>query len=109
VYSYFLKVVPTEFRFIDNSNRPLRTYQYSATRHKKTLSQDDAAFPSLVVRFDISPMLVVNFQYRRSFTSLITTLTAILGGIYTLAAIFDALFFYAERRLLQKRNIGKAN
>lgn len=101
-------MVASEFRLFNR--KTLRTFQYSATRHKKTLgAEDGASFPGLVVRFEVSPMVVVNSEYRRSFTSLITTLTAILGGIYTLAALFDAMFYYAERRLLEKKGLGKAN
>lgn len=44
IYSYFLKVVPTEFRYL--SGAVDKTFQYSAARHKKVLVHDDSAFPS---------------------------------------------------------------
>lgn len=62
----------------------------------------------MFVYFDISPMIVVHTEEQKSIFGFLTTACAIIGGIYTIAALIDAFVFYAERRLSKKMTIGKA-
>jgi hypothetical protein len=54
-------------------------------------------------------MIVIYKEERKALSSFLTGVCAIIGGIYTIAALIDAFVFHAERRLAQKRSIGKAH
>lgn len=58
--------------------------------------------------FDISPMLVIQKEERKSFTSFLTGVCAIVGGIFTVASIIDGAIWRAERTLKRKMELGKA-
>lgn len=58
--------------------------------------------------FDISPMLIVYTETRTSFTSFLTGVCAIIGGIFTVASMIDGFIFRAERTLKKKMEMGKA-
>jgi endoplasmic reticulum-Golgi intermediate compartment protein 3 len=57
---------------------------------------------------DISPMLVIYQETRPSFTSFLTGVCAIVGGIFTVAGIVDSVVYRAERQLRKKMELGKA-
>lgn len=54
-------------------------------------------------------MIVIYTEFRRSWASFLTGICAIVGGIYTIAALIDAFVFQAERKLAQKLASGKVN
>lgn len=58
--------------------------------------------------FDISPMLVIQKEERKSFTSFLTGVCAIVGGIFTVASLIDGAIWRAERTLKRKMELGKA-
>lgn len=59
--------------------------------------------------FEISPMIVIYSEERRSWSSFLTGVCAVVGGVYTIAALLDAFVFHAERRMARKNAIGKAS
>lgn len=58
--------------------------------------------------FDISPMLVIQKEERKSFASFLTGVCAIVGGIFTVAGLLDGAIWRAERTLKRKMELGKA-
>jgi endoplasmic reticulum-Golgi intermediate compartment protein 3 len=57
---------------------------------------------------EISPMMVTYHETSPSVTSLLTQCCAIIGGVYSVATITDALIYSAEKRFLHKVSLGKA-
>ncbi|KAJ1644535.1 ER-derived vesicles protein erv46 [Coemansia erecta] len=100
-FQYFVKVVGSEIRF-DNGT-VLRSNEYAATEFSKPSD------PGLHLMYDISPMRVVYTEHRRSLSTLLTSICAIVGGITTVASLVDASIFRAERALRRKRELGKHN
>lgn len=56
---------------------------------------------------DISPMLIIYREERASFARFITGVFAIVGGIFTVAGLFDRAVYSAERALKKKMELGK--
>lgn len=56
---------------------------------------------------DISPMLITYREERSSFASFLTGVCAIIGGIFTVAGLFDRVVYRAERSLKKKMDLGK--
>ena len=57
--------------------------------------------------YDISPMLIINREERKSFTHFLTGVCAIVGGIFTVAGILDGFIYNAEKTLKKKVELGK--
>jgi hypothetical protein len=72
-------------------------------------SVDRSDTPGVFFNYDISPMLVIYTETQKSFTSFITGVCAIVGGILTLAGLLDTFFYSAERALKRKVDLGKQN
>jgi endoplasmic reticulum-Golgi intermediate compartment protein 3 len=103
-YSYFLKLVLIELSNIRGDKE--NGYQISITRHQRKISKEND-LPSVNFNYDFSAMTICKTQKRKPFTSFITGLCAIVGGIYTIAALIDSLFFRAQRSLFTKTQTGK--
>lgn len=52
-------------------------------------------------------MQIIYREERSSFTSFLTGVCAIVGGIFTVAGLFDRVVYRAERALKKKRDLGK--
>ncbi|KAI9294407.1 endoplasmic reticulum-golgi intermediate compartment protein 3, partial [Neoconidiobolus thromboides FSU 785] len=85
-FQYFLNVVATHLNYYDG--RKIETNQYSVTQHEEDMSgEDTAGIPGVFFKFEISPMLVSAYETKKTFTSFLTSLCAIVGGILTIAGI----------------------
>ena len=63
--------------------------------------------PGVFFNYDISPMMVIYSEVRKPFTSFLTGVCAIVGGIFTVAGMVDTFAYSAERALKKKMDIGK--
>ncbi|KAI9489483.1 endoplasmic reticulum-golgi intermediate compartment protein 3 [Zychaea mexicana] len=105
VYQYFLKIVSTQLQPL--SGNSIYTNQYSVTQSERTLADQGGGLPGVFFIMDISPMLIIYREDRRSFASFLTGVCAIVGGIFTVAGLFDRVVYRAERALKKKRDLGK--
>ncbi|EDQ85716.1 uncharacterized protein MONBRDRAFT_34133 [Monosiga brevicollis MX1] len=107
MYQYFLKVVPTRYRFL--SQTEIDTNQYSVTMHQREIRPDQgtSGLPGLFFMYDISPMKIQLTQSSRSFFHFLTGLCAIIGGVYTVAGMIDGFLYHGIRTLKAKQNMGK--
>lgn len=104
-FQYFIKVVPTQVNYLNGST--LLTNQYSVTQHQK--SKGGQTVPGMFFNYDIAPMRVIYTEYQKPFSSFLTDVCAILGGVFTVAGFLDAFLFSAERALKKKADLGKLN
>lgn len=123
VYQYFLKIVSTEL--LPRSGKSVYTNQYSVMQNERVLGDHAAGLPGELDTYaihtkysfipksgvffimDISPMQIIYREERSSFTSFLTGVSAIVGGIFTVAGLFDRVVYRAERALKKKRDLGK--
>ncbi|KAG9096556.1 hypothetical protein FRC06_008541 [Ceratobasidium sp. 370] len=110
MFQYFLKVVSNEFKHLDGDI--VRSHQYSVTSFERDLSHADherdshgtlvghsvKGLPGAFFNFEISPLMVVHRETRKTFAHFATSLCAIIGGVLTLAAIADSVAFAAMDR-----------
>ncbi|KAJ1824719.1 ER-derived vesicles protein erv46 [Coemansia sp. RSA 2671] len=112
-FQYFTKIVGSEIRYLNGT--VLRSNQYSATEFVKgdaTASDTlkvlmSRRTPGFFIMFDISPMRVIYTEHKRSLPSFLTSVCAIVGGIFTVARLVDGFVFRTERALQRKRESGK--
>ncbi|CAI5714186.1 unnamed protein product [Peronospora effusa] len=91
-FQYFLKVVPTEYTFLSASR--IITNQFSATEHFRELTPvSDKGLPMVLFSYTFSPIMFRIEQYRVGFLQFLTSVCAIVGGVFTILGIMDSLAF----------------
>ncbi|QRV92812.1 Endoplasmic reticulum vesicle transporter [Ceratobasidium sp. AG-Ba] len=109
MFQYFMKVVATEFKYMNGN--VIHSHQYSATSFERDLYQESHAqgperdshgtlvghsvpgLPGAYFNFEISPLMVVHRETRKTFAHFATSLCAVVGGVLTLASLADAVIF----------------
>jgi len=101
---HYLKVVRTEVRR-NGVQLPLSaSYQYTVTNAQFAEAQES---PSAKFSFDLSPMQVMVMEETRSFGHFITSVCAIIGGVFTMIGIFDSVLHHSVRAIEHKMNLNK--
>lgn len=106
MYQYFVKVVPTRYR--KSNGNQINTNQYSVTTHTRHINTafGEQGLPGVFVMFDLSPIVVQLTESRRSFLHFLTSVCAIIGGIFTVAGMVDSIIHHSIRKW-RKNRIGK--
>ncbi|KAG5128929.1 hypothetical protein JHK84_035326 [Glycine max] len=84
-FKYYIKVVPTEYRYI--SKEVLPTNQFSVSEYYSPINQFDRTWPAVYFLYDLSPITVTIKEERRSFLHFITRLCAVLGGTFAVTEL----------------------
>lgn len=72
-----------------------------------TLRDGVSGLPGVFFNIEISPMHIIYQESRPAFSSLVTGLLAIVGGIFTVAGLIDRVVYKAERAYKKKMELGK--
>jgi hypothetical protein len=99
-YEYYMKIVPTTY--VDIYNRYHLANQFTSHSHS-----GDTMFPSIYFKYEMSPITVKFSQYREEWIHFIVQICAILGGIFTVTGIIDAVIHKSILMILRKANMGK--
>ena len=96
-FQYHIKVVPTVFEPV-GGGAPIDSQQYSASDFVQVLDAsggDHGHFmhPGVWFKYDFSPIMVRLVETRRSFLQFLTSACAILGGVFALSGVIDAIVF----------------
>jgi len=97
LYEYYMKVIPTTLEGESN------TYQYSVTEYER--SEND--HPGVFFYYEISPIRMDFRPRARSFTQFVTSICAIIGGIFTISGILDSIIFRSLSSIEAKVDLGK--
>ncbi|CAA7408923.1 unnamed protein product [Spirodela intermedia] len=102
VFKYYIKVVPTEYRYL--SKEVLPTNQFSVTEYFVPMKNGTRDWPAVFFIYDLSPITVLIKEQRRSFLHFITRLCAVLGGTFALTGMLDRWMY----RLLELVTASKS-
>jgi len=93
VFQYFVKVVPTTYHFAHGGS--VDSCQYSVTDQFKSAHDPSKGFvlPGVFFIYDISPIMVKFTEKRPSLSYFLTSLCAIVGGVFTVAGIIDGILY----------------
>lgn len=119
-FNYYVKVVPTTFEKHSLFGATLETNQYSVTEHfspRRTTpgaqgqpqNQEQQVIPGVFLIYDLSPIRVKIFEARpySSLVHFMLQLCAIIGGVFTVMGIIDAIFYHSIIRVRRKMQMGK--
>lgn len=107
-YSYFLKVVPTTYVYLDG-RVVNNTYQYSVTKSAKVVTANgfmNSQLPGIFVNFELSAIMIKYVEKSKSFAHFLTSCCAIIGGLFTIAGMLDS-FTYHYYNVYKKYQLNK--
>jgi len=102
IHQYYLKIVPT--KFLTYSSKEINNYQYTYNYFAENAMYE---MPSLYFRYDISPITVEYKQYKETFLNFFINICAIIGGVFTITGIIDAIIHKSVMILLRKAEMNK--
>jgi len=107
MYDYYVKIVPTTYTYLDGSK--LSTNQFSVTEAVVPLYEDDknSGTPGFFVTYELSPINIAYTETPRSFLHFMINMMAIMGGIFTVAGLFDSFVYGGLKRMEKKVELGK--
>ncbi|XP_031261995.1 protein disulfide-isomerase 5-3-like [Pistacia vera] len=101
---HYLQVVKTEVITTRFSTEHKLVEEYEYTAHS-SLTQT-VYIPVAKFHFELSPMQVLITENHKSFSHFITNVCAIIGGVFTVAGILDAIL-HNTIRMMKKVELGK--
>lgn len=106
MFQYFVKLVPTIYK---TSHLHIETNQYSVTEHFKPLQAGQKrGLPGVFVMYDLSPIVVMYSETSQSLGHFLTSVCAIVGGVFTVAGIIDSFIYHSLKGMKTKVEIGTA-
>merc|ERR1711998_297774 len=106
MFQYFVKIVPTKYEKVNSE--VLNSNQYSVTYHFRGLDQAAGrGLPGVFVFYDLSPIMCTFTETRPSFATFLTSVCAIVGGVFTVAGIVDKMVYRGTEAMQKKWELGK--
>lgn len=117
-FTYFAKIVPTRYEYLDNII--VETAQFSTKFHEKPVNggndYDDpkikhqrGGIPGLFIYFDMSPLKVINREeHAISWSSFILNCITSVGGILAVGTVCDKILYKTQRTFFKKNVGGKS-
>ena len=102
VYQYYLKIVPVKFRY--ENRKPDNKYQYTYNSFSDFVYN---GIPSIYFKYDLSPITIEYKFSRMKFLTFLINIFAVLGGVFTVAGILDAIIHKSVLALLRKAEMNK--
>lgn len=98
MYQYYIKIVPTAYKSTDGD--VINSNQFSVTEHERQLTPNSrGGLPGVFFLYDFSPIMVSFQEHNTSFAHFLTSLCAIVGGIFTVAGIIDSFIYHLMKSI----------
>lgn len=109
MFQYYIKIVPTVYARADGHT--LHTNQFAVTRHQKPVGSftGEQGLPGMFVTYELAPMMVKYSEKQKSFFHFLTSVCAIIGGVFTVASLIDSVVYHSSRAIQKKIELGKLN
>ena len=102
IYQYYLKIVPSKNKYTKGNE--VNKYQYTFNSFSDFTYNN---LPALYFKYDLSP-ITIEYKYNKmSFLTFLINIFAILGGVFTVAGIIDAIIHKSVLLLLRKAEMNK--
>jgi len=90
MYQYYVKVVPTRYKFLSKRRKDLISNQYSVTEHLRHITPGSGrGLPGVWFFYEVSPVHATFEETRQGTLEFIASVCAILGGVFTVIGVID--------------------
>merc|ERR1719284_1371263 len=93
MFHYYIKLVPTLF---SGRGRTVYTHQYSVTDSEKNVmvrKGELAGLPGVFLVYEFTPFMVQKIEKPQPLSHFLTSVCAIIGGVFTVAGMIDAMLY----------------
>ena len=97
---HYLKVVT---RVQKHVYEPRDTISYKYTVHSNKFAAPETEYPSIAFQYDLSPISIVVQQTRMPAYKFLTSSCAIIGGVFTVIGLVEAIIHHVSSSLLKKQ------
>lgn len=98
MYQYYVKIVPTRYKYL--SGEDIESNQYSVTEHVRHLAPGSGrGVPGVYFYYELSPVQALFEETKKSFTQFLTSICAILGGLFAVMGLVDVILNFVLRFL----------
>ena len=96
MYQYYIQVIPTQYTFLNGTK--VETFQFSVTEHLRHVSPGQGrGLPGIFMFYEVSALHVEFEEKRKGWIRFFTSLCAVVGGVFTLAGVFDRMLWSMEK------------
>merc|ERR1711972_172308 len=98
MFHYYIKLVPTLFNGRNGHN--IYTHQYSVTDNEKNVmvkKGELAGLPGVFLVYEFTPFMVQKIEKTVPVSHFLTSICAIIGGVFTVAGMIDAVLYRSYR------------
>lgn len=95
-FRYYIKVVNSIFVHLNGTTVPKS--DFAVTIHKSTPNNDEASPAGVYFVYEFAPMMIRYTFYERPFLHFLTSVCAIIGGVFSLASLVDLLLYMSLRK-----------
>lgn len=103
-YQFHIKVIPTLFKALGRP--PQFSNQYSLSEQFVRLdlltAMQTGSAPGIYFYYDFYPVMIEYHEKKPGFLQFLTRICGIIGGIFTVAGVFDSIFHRANESLKKK-------
>jgi len=107
MFHYYIKLVPTLFE--TGNGKPLYTHQYSVTGKEKDVlvrQGELAGLPGVFLVYEFTPFMVQKTEKDVPVTHFLISVCAIIGGVFTVASLVDAILYRTVRKLGKPKSVA---
>jgi hypothetical protein len=104
---YFLKVVPTSHTAGGRGGKTTWSSSYAVTEHVRAPTATAADPPGVFFFYEMSPLRVATTEARPPFLHFVTSVCAVVGGVWSLSSLVDAAVYRGARATRRKVDLGK--
>ena len=69
--------------------------------------ENSAGLPGVFFFYDISPIKVSYTESKLTFLNFLTSVCAIVGGVFTVSGIVDSFVYHGHKAIKKKMDLGK--
>lgn len=109
MFHYYIKLVPTLY---EGRDRMVYTHQYSVTDKQKNAmvkKGELTGLPGVFLVYEFTPFLVKKTEKTVPLSHFLTSVCAIIGGVFTVAGMLDAILYRSARGFMRtgaaKKNV----
>ncbi len=102
-HEHFVRVVGARFN-LHGQQDAVATYKYSVNSH---MFLDSEKPPAAVFSYDLSPLSVVTTEDFVPLYKFVTSLCAIVGGVFTVLGLLDSIVYKGMKSVQRKQALGK--
>ena len=103
-HEHYMKILPTRHVMSDFA---VETFRYTMKSHSNLKSGDEKMTSEVRFTYDISPLVVEYREETVPFYHFMTSLCAVVGGVYALIGFADMVVYYSSGMRGEKVSLGK--